>query len=337
MRGSGRNNRVSLLKFLASCLVIFIHIPMSGRAGQAMDGLARIAVPFFFAISGYYALNASDAQLCRRMRKVVLLTLIGNVLYWGWHIYALMAESVYTLPLALQIVFTRRNLLLFLLFGENVMGIHLWYLPAVLTACGLYYAFRKRWSKGNKGNRLYYGLALFLYLIHLCLALGTSLLYIFYRNGLLFGVPLFAFGLFFREYLEERFVRWKAIKGAVVLWIVVGIALSLVQRFTLGKTEMPLGMWLVLMGLMTFSFVNIPEQTEQRGLRYLEQASTWIYIIHLLFYLFVETYYQRVLLLASVRSSLWGYPFGVMAASILVSMCIVACENATQKKSMKIV
>ena len=50
-----KNNTLELLKLFASYMVVFIHVLFYGNLGDAVDALARFAVPFFFLVSGYYS------------------------------------------------------------------------------------------------------------------------------------------------------------------------------------------------------------------------------------------------------------------------------------------
>ena len=48
-----RNLGVDILKFLCAFLVVMIHAPIQG-VSQYTTPIARIAVPIFFMITGYY-------------------------------------------------------------------------------------------------------------------------------------------------------------------------------------------------------------------------------------------------------------------------------------------
>ena len=49
-----RNNNLDILKTICAFLVICIHIPFPGSVGAIITPLARIAVPIFFMITGYF-------------------------------------------------------------------------------------------------------------------------------------------------------------------------------------------------------------------------------------------------------------------------------------------
>lgn len=55
------NYCMDFLKGIACILVVFIHVKFPGDFGQAVQAIARFAVPFFFMVSGYYCYR-SDYQ-----------------------------------------------------------------------------------------------------------------------------------------------------------------------------------------------------------------------------------------------------------------------------------
>lgn len=49
-----RIQSLECFRLIASMLVVFIHCEGSGEFGSIMNCLARVAVPFFFIVSGYF-------------------------------------------------------------------------------------------------------------------------------------------------------------------------------------------------------------------------------------------------------------------------------------------
>ncbi len=50
------------MKFIAAMAVITLHTRFPGKAGEAIDAIARFSVPFFFALSGKYLLKAGESD-----------------------------------------------------------------------------------------------------------------------------------------------------------------------------------------------------------------------------------------------------------------------------------
>lgn len=60
-----KNENVSLniLKGIACFNVVMIHCTFPGAIGKIISGLARFAVPLFFAISGYYIYSRKQREI----------------------------------------------------------------------------------------------------------------------------------------------------------------------------------------------------------------------------------------------------------------------------------
>ena len=73
------------LKLVCAFLIVCIHALMPGEAGFVSLSLARVAVPTFFAVTGFFYQRTVDRNGgLRQIRKIVLL-LVGSVLlYTFW-------------------------------------------------------------------------------------------------------------------------------------------------------------------------------------------------------------------------------------------------------------
>lgn len=54
---SKRLNLLCIVEAMAAFLVVFIHAPIPGVIGDCVCGVARISVPLFFIISGFFLFN----------------------------------------------------------------------------------------------------------------------------------------------------------------------------------------------------------------------------------------------------------------------------------------
>ena len=83
-----RNKALDQIRLIAAFLVIVIHSPFPGVAGNLAESLARTAVPFFFMISGYYSCGKSREQIGRKIRRT------GGLLIWSVTLYFLWSVSL---------------------------------------------------------------------------------------------------------------------------------------------------------------------------------------------------------------------------------------------------
>ena len=81
------------VKFIAAMAVIVIHTRFPGKAGEAIDAIARFAVPFFFALSGRYLLKADEetaADIRKRTgRSLKKLLIVTGIVYAGYTVFSL--------------------------------------------------------------------------------------------------------------------------------------------------------------------------------------------------------------------------------------------------------
>lgn len=117
-----RNNSLDALKTICAFLVICIHVPFPGIVSEIITSLARIAVPIFFMITGYFY-NKTDKKPFKQIKKVIILIILSNLLYFIPDI--LKNENIST-------VFSLKNILSFIIFNESPFAGHLWYLNALL-------------------------------------------------------------------------------------------------------------------------------------------------------------------------------------------------------------
>ena len=117
-----RNGSLDALKTICAFLVICIHIPFPGIVGEIITPLARIAVPIFFMITGYFY-NKEDKKQFKQMKKIIILIILSNLLYFIPNIVT--TENMSN-------IFSVKKCLEFIIFNESPFASHLWYLNALL-------------------------------------------------------------------------------------------------------------------------------------------------------------------------------------------------------------
>ena len=80
-----RYNNIDALKALCAFLVICIHCPFPGLAGEYVVALSRIAVPIFFMITGYFYKPEENPEK-RQIIKLLKIILLASVLYFSWNL-----------------------------------------------------------------------------------------------------------------------------------------------------------------------------------------------------------------------------------------------------------
>lgn len=275
-------------RMISAVLVITIHTSPLLCFGELPDFLltrmiARVAVPFFLMVSGFFLLpelsggDGSLKRLYRQMGHLAKLYLIAIVLYLPLMIYSGYFREGFSIGNLLQDILI------------NGTFYHLWYLPAAITGLAIVGLLLRYWK-----DRIAFIISLVLYLFGL---LGDSYYGIvtmvpwlqklydgifsiseYTRNGLFF-VPLFlmlGYYLGRQEAQGNRFTQKQAAIGLVISGILffgegTGLYFLQWQRHD--------SMYILLPVVMIFLF-SLMLSWEVKGGKRLNRIAMLVYIIH---------------------------------------------------------
>lgn len=339
--GKARNIYVSGLKMLSASFVVFIHVQFPGDFGKTMDCVSRFAVPTFFLISGYYSYQQEVRVLKRRLLKILVLALFSNGIFFLWNCFwkrMILHEDVGEF---IKGIFSIKTLSEFIFMGTNPFSAHLWYLSAMIWIYIVYILVIKFWENGKKARYEYiYIIAVCAFMFQIAFglkaeAIGLEIDYLVYRYFIFFGFPFFSFGLFLHEYGDRIVERYRFTNGCALVMIIVGILVSLLQWFGIGKVEVPIGMLLVVATLGLLAFVK-PGPRYSRNVLFtgMEIVSTAVYIIHPLVRNVINTYKDTVDVFYWIRSAEYLYPLIVLGLSIVIGMA-AAVVSITFRRTVK--
>lgn len=276
MENTKKLGGLDLARLVAAFLVVAIHIsPLENLNPEAdffLTGvLARLAVPLFLMISGYFVLSSS-ASARPFLKKIALLYLFSVLLYLPIGIYAGHYEEL-SAPELLRMLF---------LDGTFY---HLWYFPALLLGILILSLLKRIPKKGWITAAV-----IVLYLLGLLgdgyWGLTQEIPYLSsayegyfsvstYTRGGLFYAPIFLWlGVLVRE---SRPLKKTVCVGGTVFSFAMMSAEAFLLR-SLGW-QRHTSMYLLLPVCMFFLFrllTLIPMQTDRR----LRGISTWIYLLH---------------------------------------------------------
>lgn len=209
---SARQESFDFLKFFLAFLVVVIHTGFTGYAGLGIKAFARIAVPMFFMITGYYLPVMSDEKFRKYLIKVTCLTVFSTLFYTLISYVQSQTGSHVSTDWFAQ-TFSMKRILIWVLFNAPVAGFHLWYFYALLYVLVIIYITRKI----KKMNMLYM-LIPFLFLGDYLLSFFGRIVY--YRNFLFLGLPYVLLGCLFRYY-ENRILDMFHKSRTLILWFVI--------------------------------------------------------------------------------------------------------------------
>ena len=288
-----RSGGLDIFRIVAAVLVVAIHTsPLTVISVEAdfllTRILARIAVPFFFMVTGQYVLaeafEGENKRIFPYLKKVAGLYLLAIVLYIPLGIYAgHYKELQFTEALKMLLV--------------DGTFYHLWYFPACITGVLIVYGLSRVVSLnvatviavllyivGLLGDS-YYGLTAKVPVLA-AIYNGIFKLSSYTRNGLFFAPLYLLLGVWCRKFPDMKPVklsREKSISMRLrnIICLLVSFALMTAEGFLLhhGGLQRHDSMYVMLPAVMIFLYnlllyIDIPQKKRLREL------STWIYIIH---------------------------------------------------------
>lgn len=273
-------------KIIAAFLVIAIHTSPLASFNRDADFLltrvvARIAVPFFLMVTGYFMLPGHWESLLSWMKKNLLLYASVIVLYLPVNFYAKQFQGAGIC-----------DIIRMLLFDGTFY--HLWYLPASILGMLLVYLIsRKLPFKAVLGIALFlYGIGLFgdsyfgLISNHPVISsIYDRLFQVFSysRNGIFYAPIFLVMGAWIAQ--TNRPYHHKANS----IGLVVSFTFMLVEGLTLHNLGVQRhdSMYIGLLPCMFFLYQLILS-IKKRPAKYLRSVSTWIYLLHPLFIIMVR-------------------------------------------------
>ena len=316
---------MELCKFIASFFVVFIHIRFPGEFGTVIDCIARFAVPTFFAISGYFSFRVISEKLSSRISYMFRLNFIATLVYFLWNVYDCIAISGKDVMQMLKANLSLESMARWLILNKNPFAVHLWYLSAIFICYILLWLY-VRFFDDDADYRPFYAVSFILFVFFILFSAFTAkeqmqYHYTVYRNGLFFGLPMFGLGMFLREYSERIITMFRMTALKEILCIVFGLVISLIQYKGLGKTEMPVGMVITVIGLMLFmaSRPTVPfMENHSLFFVFLGKISLIIYIIHLA----LNYYLKSQPAFADLCQMRYAYPLLVVGLSAICGLIL---------------
>ena len=269
-----RNKLLDQIRLLAAFLVILIHAPLPGKAGQVFEAVSRVAVPLFFMISGYYAHGKSKEKLLKNARKTAIMLLWSVGLYFVCRILLSLYDN--TTVAYLSQFLSLGIWVQTLVFNNGILLGHLWFLLALLY-CYLLYALFLRKTSLTVRMCISVVLHVGFFVIREVLKLHGIFDPAYYlRNFLFVGIPFFLMGGAINQ-IKARFLQVPTAIWAVL--ICVGTALACIERFYVGCYDLYVGTGIAAVAL--FMFAQKPEIPASNVLASLgEKYAGDIYIFH---------------------------------------------------------
>lgn len=277
-----RNQAIEWGRLAASSLVVLLHVPLPGTVGGYISCLTRMAVPFFFLVSGYFCYGTDGKGMTRRLVHIGKLNLSAALLYILCGCLKFRYYGGGMLPDYFRMVFPSwKPVWDFLLVQVNPFGGHLWYLNSLMLCQGVLLVYIRCFREKKADYKPLYGLGAVLLGMFFWLSTvrQSSVHFFYYRNGWLMGLPLFILGLFLREYGGKLTLGDGGLLGTAA----AGLVLGFFQSMRFGMTELPVGTLIAVMALVLFlaGHSEMPSKLMGKLAGNLGTVSTAVYIVHL--------------------------------------------------------
>lgn len=191
-----QNRMLNCEKACACVLVIILHCEFPTIVGSIINIIARIGVPLFFMVSGFFSISENQNKTKKRLKEKVFrmfrLVLIYYFLNIGYDIIVkccLFRQS--TISETLSVLANLNNIKDAILWNRTLIGIGGWFLPALLFCYGItyfIYCIQKIESS--------YKLILPLFVGYFVISRMMSVPVWYARNYLFDGLPFFLLGIY---------------------------------------------------------------------------------------------------------------------------------------------
>ena len=280
------------MKAICAFLVVCIHVPFPGEGGEYFTALTRIAVPIFFMITGYfYSTIVCRGKEAVQIKKVLALNIKANTIFMVWKLVYSIAKGKDVLIKFLSETFSREAIIRFLLFNDNQIGPHLWYLSAILYVLVIVQVFN-RW----KLKKLLFYCTPLLLLVDLIfgkyslLLLNREVPYYYVRNFAFVGIPYFSIGHLIyekRSRIKEIGRKWFALETVIFSATTVFERAFLISIGKNAVRDHYLSTTFLAISIFAFALLDEHKKSNSKGYVFLSligrEYSTGIYILHPIF------------------------------------------------------
>ncbi|MBQ6271678.1 MAG: acyltransferase [Clostridiales bacterium] len=212
LSGKSRIHSIDVMRGIMAFLVVAIHWPFDGKAGDVFITFGKTAVPFFLVVCGYLLFREDGSEMMNRLKKqtkrIFLFFVLANAFYIG--MYALYSHKMSGSWTDFKACFKVKPIMNFLLYNYPLYSEHLWYLGSLLYALLILMLLHKL-------KVLKYAMYLAPALVAAYVVLAHMGIGEFYqlRNAIFIGLGYTMMGMLIRRY-EKKILGIKHI-GAILL------------------------------------------------------------------------------------------------------------------------
>lgn len=273
-----RIHSIDVLRIVMAFLVVTIHIPFNGAAGNVFITYGKIAVPFFLVTCGYFLYRDDGQEMMQRLKKQAIRMLIfyvaSNIVYFFANVILASLDG-YSLH------YTSKQIIDFILYNMSPFSEHLWFFGSLLYALVILMIL----NKFKLIDCVMFIAPLLICLYVLLSHLNVAQAYVL-RNVVLVGLPYVMMGMLIRRY-QDKLLKIKS----SVLWVLF-LVLSASAIIELNTYKQGINVPFIsceilvyIIFLLALKYPNFGKDTifERMGF----ELSLPIYILHVLVMMFI--------------------------------------------------
>ena len=312
---TSRNHSIDVMRIIMAFLVVTIHWPFDGKAGNVFITFGKTAVPFFLVICGYMLYRDDSKEMMKRLLKQtkrMLIFFVGANLFYG--AVTAIGDLISMGRIDMKPYFTSKKILDFVLYNFSPFSEHLWFLGSLLYALVILLILNK--LKVVK-YAVFAGpllIAAYVILSHLNVGEPYQL-----RNAILVGLSYPLTGMLIRRF-EKNILNIKFISVILIVLSILASAAAIFELNTYKRgVEVPFAGCEILTIVLVLLCLKFPEfgmgtYAEKIGRR----SSLGIYIMHI---------FTMMIFLITNNSSFFGRYgavaiFAVTAVGVELYECI---------------
>ena len=286
-----------VLAFFVVCIHTGVHTGNSAVDFYMVQGLFRIAVPFFFFMAGYFLFTKipdekrMNTDSCNVVKKYILrmffLYAVWSALYLFYQMKDWIADGADIRRALIYIEYATVR-------GDSYL--HLWYLSSLFTGVALIYLFRKVLSL--KGvlvvSALFFIIGLFLlpyYFLIKPIVEGSGVLSFLYemfsrfiggpRCGLFFGFFFISLGAYF-AYKDLKLKPWVSISGLLLSFVLSFAEITVIDNNWAWGSGSYGGLQFshIPLVIFFFCFLRMFKNIHISNAKTIRKISTIVYLIH---------------------------------------------------------
>lgn len=329
-----RNQLLNILEAMAAFLVIFIHFPFPNTVGAIIKAIARLSVPFFFCISGYFFFKGDDLleqkSIFTKIKKLLKLLMISEITYFTFYLILQIQKTGFSMQSVINLIegevfnYYFKHLAERLPVFSPIFNGTAWFITSLATVYGLMYIFNKLSIKKQVISispfLLIGGLVFRRVLVYYNVVTAIP----YERILPLLPLPFFIMGY----HIHMNKPKYDNVKNKIYVFaIIIGLISVVIESIYNATHTLYIGTCIIVFSLICFASKNDkyePKLIFNKVLsRIGERHSTIIYIMHMIVGNIILVFSQKFFVEFSQSIVYeWAFPFIVVICTTIFSVVI---------------